>query len=170
MHTMDDFMIVEVVKSDPASEFGQVVITQLENWGSPLIRYNLEDLAIPDGEAGACPLGLGFGRIRQVVGKELDLIQFPDGRFVHGQFLVNLMLHVNSVRRFQILQKAPDQLEIALIPVGDRIPPEDEAYLKDAIREYMGPIHIKLKVVTEIPDEPSGKFRAVKSDIKRSED
>ncbi|GAI79959.1 unnamed protein product, partial [marine sediment metagenome] len=45
MHTMDDGVIVEVIKSNPDDEYGQLVVTNLDNWGYPIIRYNHNDLA-----------------------------------------------------------------------------------------------------------------------------
>jgi phenylacetate-CoA ligase len=167
---MDDFIIVEIIKSDPQDEFGEVVITQLENWGSPLIRYNLQDLAVPAGDTKTCPAGLGFGKIKRVMGRRHDLIRLSSGRIVHGQFFSNLMAFMPSVRQFQVVQKEYDLFEITVetysgkVP-NDEIPIDEEKYLRTRIRQYLGPVEIKLRTVPNISGESSGKFRSVRSEV-----
>jgi len=167
LHTMDDFIIVEIVKSDPQNEFGEVVITQLDNWGSPLNRYNLQDLAVPTGDTKTCPAGLGFGKIERVIGRHHDLIRLSSGRIVHGQFFSNLMAFMPSVRQFQVVQKEYDLFEITVETNSDQVPNDEERYLRTRIRQYLGPVEIKLRTVPNISMESSGKFRSVRSEVKQ---
>jgi len=172
LHTMDDFIIVEIIKSDPQNEFGEVVITQLDNWGSPLIRYNLQDLAVPAGDTKTCPAGLGFGKIKRVMGRRHDLIRLSNGRIVHGQFFSNLIAFMPSVRQFQVVQKEYDLFEIVVesysgkVP-NDEVPNDEERYIRTRIHQYLGPVEIKLRTVPNISMESSGKFRSVRSEVKQ---
>ncbi|MFC2054194.1 hypothetical protein ACFLV7_07840 [Chloroflexota bacterium] len=63
LHTNDDFVIVEVIKSHPQDEFGQIVSTRLDNWEFPLIRYNVEDLAPPLDEHAGCEAWFGIFKV-----------------------------------------------------------------------------------------------------------
>jgi len=162
---MDDFIITEIIKSHPDNEFGEVVITQLENWGSPLVRYNLQDLAIPLEDTNPCPLGLGLSRIKSVLGRQHDLIRLSNGLIVHGQFFSVLMVQTPSVRLFQVIQKEPDFFEILVVTDGDEFPTNEEDFLKAKIHKYVGDVEIIITRVPDIPRETSGKFRFVRSEV-----
>jgi phenylacetate-CoA ligase len=165
IHLMDDFIVTEIIKSHPDNEFGEVVITQLENWGSPLIRYNLQDLAIPLEDTNPCPLGLGLSRIKSVLGRQHDLIRLSNGLIVHGQFFSVLMVQTPSVRLFQVIQKEPDFFEILVVTDGDEFPTDEEDFLKAKIHKYVGDVEIIITRVPDIPRETSGKFRFVRSEV-----
>jgi phenylacetate-CoA ligase len=164
-HIMEDFIIFEIVKSDPADEFGKVVITPLENWSCPFIRYDLQDLVVPSKSKNPCPLGLGLGRFKSLYGRQYDLIRLPGGKIVHGHLFSNLIIFAKSVRQFQVIQKEPDLIEISLETVNNELPEEDENFLRDKIRKNLGPVRVEIKLVPEIPREASGKFRSVQSRV-----
>jgi len=164
-HTMDDFIIFEIVKSDPTDEFGKVVITPLENWSCPLIRYDLQDLVVPSKSENPCSLGLGLGRYKSLYGRQYDLIRLPNGEIVHGLVFSNLIFFLKSVRQFKVIQKEPDLIEISLETVNNELPKEDENFLRDKIRKNLGPVRVEIKLVPEIPREDSGKHRFVQSQV-----
>jgi phenylacetate-CoA ligase len=164
-HIMDDFIIFEIAKSDPTDEFGKVVITPLENWGCPLIRYDLEDLVVPWKSENTCSLGLGLGRFKSLYGRQYDLIVLPGGKIVHGHLFSNLIFFAKCVRQFQVIQKEPDLIEISLETVNNELPEEDENFLRDKIRKNLGPVRVEIKLVAEIPREDSGKYRFVQSRV-----
>ena len=164
-HIMEDFIIFEIVKSDPADEFGKVVITPLENWSCPLIRYDLQDLVVPSKSENPCSLGLGLGRFKSLYGRQYDLIRLPGGKIVHGHIFSNLIFFMKSVRQFQVIQKEPDLIEISLETVNNELPKEDENFLRDKIRKNLGPVRVEIKLVPEIPREDSGKHRFVQSRV-----
>jgi len=91
---------------------------------------------------------------------------------VHGQFFSNLMAFMPSVRQFQVVQKEYDLFEITVETYSDKVPndevPIDEKrYLRTRIRQYLGPVEIKLWTVPNISRESSGKFRSVRSEVKQ---
>ena len=80
-HAMSEGLVVEVLRDDgepcAAGETGHVVVTDLTNFATPLIRYDLADLAEA---AGPCACGRGLPRIRRILGRERNLLRLPDGR------------------------------------------------------------------------------------------
>ena len=164
-HIMEDFIVFEIVKADPADEFGKVVITPLENWSCPLIRYDLQDLVVPWKSENPCSLGLGLGRFKSLYGRQYDLIVLPGGKIVHGHLFSNLIFFAKCVRQFQVIQKEPDLIEISLETVNNELPEEDENFLRDKIRKNLGPVRVEIKLVAEIPREDSGKYRFVQSRV-----
>lgn len=80
-HLMAEGAVVEVLRPDGSpcgpGETGKVVITDLHNFATPVVRYAPGDLA----EVGEpCPCGRGLPTLRRIVGRSRNLILMPDGR------------------------------------------------------------------------------------------
>ncbi len=165
MHTMDDGVIVEVIKSNPEDEYGQVVVTNLDNWGYPIIRFNLNDLAKTILNGHDCSLGIGLGTLDGLVGRDQDVLRLASGRIVYCHYFNSLIKHVRGVRQYQVIQKKPDLFEFMIIPEGESFDHEQENYLQDVIREHLEGSTISIKIVDNIPKDPSGKLRYVISEV-----
>jgi len=165
MHTMDDYIIVELIKSNPQDELGEVVVTPLENWGSPLIRYNLQDLAVPSDSPSACPLRLGFSKIEQIIGRQYDLFRLSNGRITHGHIFVQIIQYLKSIEQYQVIQKEPDLFEIILVSWKENNLDDEKYFIRTKLIEHLGPVRIDFRRVSSIPKEPSGKFRFIRSEV-----
>jgi phenylacetate-CoA ligase len=165
MHIMDDYMIAEIIKSDPQDEFGEVIVTNLENWGSPLIRYNLQDLAYPFEESFICLLSLGFSRLESVVGRHNDTIRLPDGRIVHSAFFTGFVKELEYVHNFQVNQKLPDSFEVLIVTETVEEALEVERFIQARMHKRLGTVDVCVKRVPAIPTEASGKLRFVRSEV-----
>jgi len=165
MHIMDDYMVVEIVKSDPQDQLGEVVVTNLENWGSPLVRYNLQDLAYPLEESYSCPLSLGLSRLESVVGRHNDSIRLSDGRIIHSSFFTELIPVLEYVHNFQVNQNLPDRFEVLIVTDTKEEALDAERFIQTRIHKLLGPVDVCVKHVPDIPTEASGKFRFVRSEV-----
>ena len=165
MHTMDDYIIVELIKSNPQDELGEVVVTPLENWGSPLIRYNLHDLAVPSDNLSVCPLRLGFSKIEGIIGRQFDLLRLSNGRITHGVIFVQIIQYLKSIEQFQVIQKEPDLFVIILVSGKENNLDEEKYFIRSKLTEHLGPVRIDFRRVSSIPKESSGKFRFIRSEV-----
>lgn len=80
-HTMAENLIVEVLHDDGSAcqvgETGRVVVTDLSNLATPLLRYELGDYA----EVGSkCACGRGLPTLKHINGRRRNMLVFPDGR------------------------------------------------------------------------------------------
>jgi len=165
IHTMDDFILVEVVKEHPSDEFGEIVVTLLENFASPLIRYNLQDLAVPGDGNHECPLGVGFSTLKQIIGRHHDKILLADGTYVHGTVFTSAMNKIEHVKHFQVIQKQPDLFDILVVTDSEKDLPKIEKKVKARLRKRAGIKHANVIRVPAIPAETTGKFRFVRSEV-----
>ncbi|MCD6292967.1 MAG: phenylacetate--CoA ligase family protein, partial [Deltaproteobacteria bacterium] len=81
-HVMDPNYIIEYLQDGKAvssGEDGEVVITHLDAWGMPFIRYRTGDVAQP--LAGECSCGRSFSMMTNLRGRTTDFIVTPDGRW-----------------------------------------------------------------------------------------
>jgi phenylacetate-CoA ligase len=113
--TADNLFIEVLVDGRPAlpGERGEVVITDLHNFGMPFIRYRNGDMVI-QGDA-PCSCGRGLPLITDVDGRRLDEIVATDGRLISGVFFPHLMKEFPEVEKFQIIQKSITSLLVKIV-------------------------------------------------------
>jgi phenylacetate-CoA ligase len=158
IHLTDESIYVEVLPLSGEKETGQgeVIVTQLNNWGAPLIRYRTCDVA--KGVSLGCPCGRTLRVLDGLGGRSHDLIVAPDGRFVHGEFFTHIFDHMQGVERFQIVQEQPDHLTVRIVRKGPGS--IDEHFLRTNIAQKMGmDTVVSVEYVDSIPLERSGKYR-----------
>jgi len=165
MHTMDDRLIVEVVKRNPDDEYGQVVVTDLDNWSFPIIRYKLDDLAKSVRGGNDCVHRLGLGVLEGLLGRDQDLVKLKSGRIIYCHYFHNLIKHVEGVKQYQVIQRKRDLFEFKIVPQKKGFRPESEQYLKKTINDHLEGSQVDINLVDRIPKDPSGKLRFVLSDL-----
>jgi len=166
LHVSMDNLFVEIIKDGkPAApgESGDVVVTDLHNYGMPFIRYKNGDIAVQGGESCSC--GRGLPLIKNVDGRKLDEIVATDGKVVSGGFFPHLMKEFKEVEKFQVIQTAKDKLQIKLI-LNQQFPDSQIETCKEEIWKVLGrDMDIHMDIVPEIPLTPAGKFRVTISKI-----
>lgn len=159
-HTMDDALIVEVLDAEgqpcAPGEMGRVVVTDLNNYAMPIIRYDIGDFAVV-GEACGC--GRPFGTLRRVLGRERNLILMPDGSRVWPSFGLYDAREVAPISQYQVIQHSLEELEVRLVCERALTSVQENA-LAERIRGALGhgfPIRF-VYYEGRLPTSPSGKF------------
>jgi phenylacetate-CoA ligase len=159
-HVMAEGLVLELLRDDgqpcATGETGRVVVTSLHNFATPLIRYDLGDLAEA---AGPCVCGRGLPKIRRVLGRIRSLLRMPDGRrfwpFV-GAFSYR---DIAPVRQFQVVQHSLERATLRLA-VERPLSIAEEGALAEKLLEFLG-FRCNVEIVyfsPEIPRGPGGKF------------
>lgn len=154
LHIVMENQYVEVVD-------GQVLVTNLNNFAMPFIRYQVGDLA--DGiDTAPCACGRHSHRLMGLRGRESDLIEFPNGRSVHGEFFTHLFYGVSTVKQFQVVYSREEQRLRVRLAVTDR-----SQHIDELVKRRMADCFEFHNVTVEFSDEfdktPTGKFRFVYS-------
>ncbi len=159
-HVMAELVLVEVLDEAggpcrPGS-LGRVIVTPFYNHAMPLVRYDIEDLAVPATQPCGC--GRGLPTLDAVVGRARDIFRFADGTRVWPE------VRTGEIRRYvphlqqQIVQVALDQIEVRYVP---RSPDQVNdiqgltAYLRSALHPS---IHVTAVPVAAIPRSAGGKY------------
>lgn len=142
-HVMAETHLVEVVdgagRPCQPGEQGRVLVTDLHNFATPLIRYDIGDYAIA---GAACDCGRGLPRLERIIGRERNLVRHPDGTrcwpFVgYGRYRT-----VAPVQQYQLIQHDLSRIEMRLV-VERALSPPEEAALTAVVQESLGhPFHI----------------------------
>ena len=117
LHINEDWVILEAMDKDgrpvaPGVRSDRVLITNLSNRIQPFIRYELTDRVVVHDEK--CPCGRTT-RWLEIEGRTDDILTFAGGVSVAPMSLYKVLEEVPEVRRFQLVQRAPDALELRLV-------------------------------------------------------
>ena len=162
LHITAEHLLVEVLSDDGtptrAGEEGNVVITDLYNYGMPFVRYANGDRAIAGFEECAC--GRGLPVLRKVVGRRLDMLRGVDGRILPGEFFPHLVKDFPAVRRFQVVQEESARVRFAMVEDGMSL--ADRARLERLVRGALGPgMRVDFEPMDHIPLTAAGKLSVV---------
>lgn len=162
MHVNAELLYIETVADGDMSRFdpdvGRIIITDLVNYGMPLIRYDIGDLGGVSLERCAC--GRSLPLMTNLAGRSSDIFFTPDGKLVTAGSLVLYLVDEapGLLGQVQIVQEALDHLAIRMTP--DPAPTEEiRDYQKRKVRELFGPrMRVTFEIVAEIPRHASGKY------------
>lgn len=168
LHLSVENLYVEILKSDgtPAkpTEQGELVVTDLHNYGMPLVRYTLGDLAVFSAQ-DSCPCGRGLPMLADVVGRTLDMIRTPEGKEIPGEYFVIVFLDKLGVDRYRIVQERLDLLVVEMIK-NVNFNKAMAAAIEKQIESVTGPMmKVEYRFVEDLPLNETGKFRVTVSKI-----
>ena len=168
LHIFTDGSFVEVLDDNgrPAEPgtIGRIVVTDLVNRGTPLIRYDIGDLA-EVAAVGPCACGSNLPKLARVIGRDRDILIDSNGVMRPGYLFVEAINKRNLDGKFQIVQESRGLLRV-LLERGHSVSADDLAELKQAYQVIMGDsIGITIDEVDSIRRDPSGKYRYVVSRI-----
>lgn len=158
LHVQSESLLVEVLDDagQPCApgETGRVVVTALHNLATPLLRYEIGDLA----EAGApCKCGRGLPVLTRVMGRVRNLVRTPDGRRYWPVSLGRIRT-VTPIIQAQFVQTALDTVELRAV-CSRALSPEETADAMLKTRQALGyPFEVRIVPVDEISRGPTGKF------------
>ncbi len=177
MHVMAENVIVEVLREGlpvPAGGTGELVVTHLDAYAMPLIRYRTGDVGKL--KRGRCACGRGLELMDVVDGRATDFIHLPDGTVKHALAVIYPLRGMTAVKRFRIHQRSDYSVRVSVVPEPGRA-----ALTKGEVGRAMATalghgVPIDVEFVSDIPAALSGKFRYVTSEVQpciacaRSED
>ncbi len=161
-HVQSENVRIEIIddagRPCPPGRSGRVIVSSLNNFATPLLRYEIGDYA-EFGEPCAC--GRGLPVLRRIFGRRRNRLHLPSGESVfpylgeHGQIL---QLTGIKVREFQCIQHDLRRIEVKL--VADRaFTPEEASKVAAKMRENLGhPFEVDYTFHQAIERGPRGKF------------
>lgn len=159
-HTAAESILVEVLHPDGTAckpgETGAVVVTDLINTATPLIRYAIGDHAEV---AAPCPCGRTGPTLRRIMGRERNMIVMPGGARHWPLVGFDAFRNLAPVRQYQLIQHDPDRIE-ARFAITAPVTPAQDADLRNHLQTVLGhPFTLDVRYYTEdLPGSRTGKF------------
>jgi len=168
MHINAEHVVVEIVDNDnkllPFGQIGDVIVTDLINYGMPIIRYKLGDRAALNDHY--CKCGRGLPLMSNVVGRITDFFIGKNGEEIHGEYFTHLLYGIPQILQFQFVQEDIDKLVIKLVAKNNL----DKSFIENLKAEcgrILGDIHITIEYLDKIPPAKSGKYLFTISHVNR---
>ena len=153
LHVNADHLILECLVGDQPAGFGKpgvVVITTLNAFVMPFIRYRLGDICSLIDKRCSC--GASFPLIGPIQGRENDMVQLPSGKILSPHGLNNILMGINEINQFRFIQKSPGHLVLQLALCGN-LSEEKLLDIRTQCMEYLcEPIHLDIQTVDFIQD------------------
>lgn len=166
-HIMAENLIVEVLDKNnqpcQIGETGRVVITDLSNFATPLLRYDIGDYATLGGN---CKCGRNLPVLERIIGRERNMIIIGNTRA--WPLLRDAQFHkIAPVLQYQVIQKTLNDIEMRLVTAGP-LSIEEEENLTRALNQTLKH-DFKVQFVYHqgsLPRNPSGKLEDFISEVK----
>jgi phenylacetate-CoA ligase len=137
---------------------GRIIITDLLNFGMPLIRYDMGDLGVISSRKCSC--GRGLPLLGGLKGRSASSFITPDGKIVAAGALVLYLVDEapGPLGQVQIIQETLDTLILRM--TKDPMPSKEILdYQEKTVQRLFGPeMKIKFEFVEKIDREASGKY------------
>lgn len=152
-----EHVIIEVLQKDGTLQLsgdGGFVITDLDNYAMPIIRY-------VNGDAGkvsdSCDNRLPYSRIERLDGRYNSFLLTDTGDLISGVIGTHIFRHIPSVRTYRIIQETPLDITINIVPETS-YSTKDENLILDLFAKHLGrETKIIIQKVPHIETPPSGK-------------
>ncbi len=174
LHIFMEHNLLEVVNTEGTpvqpGEEGEIVITNLNNFSMPLIRYKIGDRGIMQ-EYSNCPCGCEYPKLDKVTGRVSDIFVNSKGRKISSSFFIHLIGVVyndGSIAKYQAIQKDYNYIVVRIVKSNDFINESVFTDIQDKIIDNMGgDCKVDFEFVKYIESTPTGKYRYTISEINK---
>jgi phenylacetate-CoA ligase len=164
LHQNSDFCRVDLVPVRGIEEphIGRILVTTFGNRWSPLLRFEIGDLARMSTDA--CPCGRNFGMtLLSIEGRLVSLFLTARNRPVTHRQLDETIASVEGIDEYQLDQVSPERVLLRLMASESRSAEAVRSDARDALHFLLGDgIDINVEIVSTLLAESSGKFLLAK--------
>lgn len=163
LHVNPLLAVVEFLPVEGAEDehLHEILITDLTNYGMPLIRYKVNDcVRLDPSRLISCQCGRKFPVLGRIIGRTTDILTLPDGSRVPGVALTNRVLQVcPSLAKIQVVQEALHDFTINYV-AGESFDSTSLNELKANLTKFFpAELRWSFNRVEQIERERSGKTR-----------
>lgn len=163
LHVAAEDLVVEVVDDEgrplaPGS-IGRVIVTNLHEYGMPLIRYDTSD----EGSLieGVCKCGRSLPRLSAVIGRTGGTIYTPSGKRLSTVSLDSSGLVPLGICAFQLVQEQIDHVTVNVVLGAEAAATDPQALtarVQGQFVDWLGyDVHVDVAIVDRITPTPAGK-------------
>ncbi len=168
-HINAEHVVVEIVdeagRAAAPGRMGRVLVTTLENYLMPLVRYEIGDYAVA--ASGRCSCGRTLPLLERVLGRQVNMFRKSDGSLTSGWQAVGVLRRFPEIKVFQVVQKSIDQFCVRYV-ADQPLTSESAARIQATFRgDLAEQVNVNFEHVSEIARAPSGKFMVTVSEVPR---
>jgi phenylacetate-CoA ligase len=159
-HVMAEALHVEILDSQnrpcAPGDTGRVVVTDLHNYASPLIRYDIADYATV---AGPCSCGRTLPTLSRIIGRERNLLMRRNGDRHWPLVGFHEFDKVALIRQYQVIQHSFDDIELRFV-TDEALDGTQQRQLTAIVEAALGEgyRYTLTQTRTRLQPGPNGKF------------
>ena len=162
LHINMERFIIEIDNPDNDGA-GDILVTDLENYAFPFIRYKIGDIGqITDEE---CICGRKSVMFKKIIGRNLDIIRTPSGKIISGVMFPRFFRDFPYIILGQVIQHKIDHIEIRLSLQQDASVQNIEPLINKIKKITNNELKISVNTEQGFIINPTGKYRPVISEI-----
>ena len=170
-HIAPESGIFEIIGSDNSpcrpGDPGRLVVTSFLSEGTPLIRYDIGDVA--SWRAGTCICGRKMPMLETIEGR-IDDMFFTTERGIIPRVDSAFKSMASAIKATQVAQIGLNHFQVRIVPDRDIFQEEYANTLVDHLYDYLGhSVVIDVKLVSEIQRTSGGKMRAMVNECKEAQ-
>lgn len=155
MHINCRDIYLEIDSPDPYTEPGEILITQLNNYAMPFIRYRIGDVGLLSAEP--CPCGNGLPVLAELLGRSTATFRTRTGTLIHAGYFTRQFYGVKGVEQFQIIQETLKHCVLKVV-VNRQWTEATRHSLVQCIQKALGDdVVVTVELVDYMPVPASGK-------------
>ncbi len=140
-------------------ETGRVLVTALHQYATPLVRYDIGDVAALHPTCPGC--GAGISALSNLLGRRRFLLRLPDGQMVYVRVLAREWLSCAPIVEHQLVQITPTDLRADVVMDRPITPGEEQAIIA-MLRKVVTPdLNYTVRQVAEIVRTASTKRQEI---------
>ncbi|WP_372722764.1 phenylacetate--CoA ligase family protein [Immundisolibacter sp.] len=160
LHIAAEHVWLEVDQPD-ADGVGDLLVTNLDGYGMPFVRYRLGDRGrLAD---APCRCGLPLPVLAELQGRANDMLVGADGRQIHSLAPIYVLREIAQLQQFRLHQRADRSVSVELVLSRPLLAGARQDMVR-RLQAVFGELPIELIERDTIPPEKSGKYRWVISD------
>jgi len=165
LHIIQEDFIVEILDNNnqPVKEGdkGKIIVTSLDNYSMPFIRYQIDDIGIISTKD--CTCGRNLKMLESIEGRVTDMIYSPAGKHISLYFFALIFQGLSDyINEFQVVQKKKsDELVLKVVPTK-KYNDEIENKILNQVKKMDDSFRIFIEKVDEIKPEYFGKKKYLK--------
>jgi len=171
LHIMVEHVFVEVLDKNGQpcqyGEEGEIVITTLNNYSMPLIRYKIGDMGVLM-ENKKCSCGCSYPKLEKVIGRVTDIFKTTTGVIVAPEYFIHLIgvvLNRGNIEKFQVIQEELDKIVVKIVQQSE-MTKDNLKEIEEKIKIVMGKeCKVEFDFVDDIPTTATGKYQYTISKI-----
>ena len=158
MHITDEHVIIEAVNEQGEAvwdEPGRLLVTDLDNYAMPLIRYEIGDIGMLSREM--CPCGRSLLVLKELLGRQQDALRNEAGDKLSATFFAGHFRGIEHIQRIQLIQHDVRKVEI-LYEGNEQSAAKELSAVTKEIHDRLGrQIEVVITRVEQIPLTARGK-------------
>ncbi len=166
MHINCHDLYLEIDSSDPYTIPGDILITQLNNYAMPFIRYRIGDMGRLSNEV--CPCGNQLPILAELLGRSTATFRTRAGTLIHAGYFTQQFYDVIGLVQFQLIQETLKHCVLKVV-VNTQWTEAANRYMVQKIQGALGAdVTVTVKFMKEIPLPASGKREFTISKVETS--